>query len=191
MKTLVKITAALAIVFGVINATATVVVGDTNEDEHTVTISIPEVALLDLEGTTDITLRPSAPTEAGEAFDFSSATSSSVWVNYSSVVAAGKSRNVTVAITDGSVPTGLTLKVMAKEDAGKGKGTVGKSAGSLILSKTAQNIVTGVKSCYTGNGSAAGHNLVYSLDLTSADNYKDLANADTELTITYTLTDDN
>ncbi|VAW22727.1 hypothetical protein MNBD_BACTEROID01-99, partial [hydrothermal vent metagenome] len=117
-------------------------------------------------------------------------TNSSVWVNYSSVVAAQASRNVTVQITNGSVPTGLTLTVAADVDAGAGNGTAGSSAGTVTLSSTAQTLISGVKSCWTGNGSGSGHNLTYALNLTSADNYSDLANADTDITITYTLTDD-
>ncbi|NOY96889.1 MAG: hypothetical protein GXO81_11080, partial [Chlorobi bacterium] len=94
-----------------------------------------------------------------------------------------------VQITNGSVPTGLTLTVTADADAGAGKGAVGTSAGLVTLSATAQTLISGVKSCWTGNGSSKGHNLTYKLDLTSADNYSDLANADTDITITYTLTD--
>ncbi len=186
MKNFVSITAAFAIFLGVNSVKAE----DLSSNSHVVTVSIPEVALLDLEGTTAVTLSPTAPTEAGLAFDFTTATNSSVWVNYSSVVAAQKSRNVTVQITNGSVPTGLTLTVAAGADAGAGKGTTGTSAGTITLSATAQTLISGVKSCWTGNGSSKGHNLTYALDLTSADNYSDLANANTDITITYTLTDD-
>ncbi|MBN1821747.1 MAG: hypothetical protein JW833_13590, partial [Prolixibacteraceae bacterium] len=66
---------------------------DSNEGAHSVSINIPEVALLDLEGSSSITLAPTAPAEAGNPFDFSSATNSSIWVNYSSIVASGNSRS--------------------------------------------------------------------------------------------------
>ncbi len=165
--------------------------GDNSSDEHTVTISIPEVALLDLEGTTAITLTPTAPKEAGEGFDFSSATNNNVWVNYSSVVARKKHRNVTVEISSGKVPAGLALTVVASKDAGNGKGAVGKPAGTVTLSSVAQKIIYGVGSCFTGAGVKSGHNLTYALSLTSESQYANLVNADTDITITYTLTDDN
>ncbi|NOY95276.1 MAG: hypothetical protein GXO81_02650, partial [Chlorobi bacterium] len=66
MKKFVSITAAFAMFLGVYSAKA----GDLSSNSHVVTVSIPEVALLDLEGTTAVTLTPTAPTEAGLAFDF-------------------------------------------------------------------------------------------------------------------------
>ena len=164
---------------------------DTNNGSHSISIQIPEVALLDLEGSSSITLAPTAPTEAGAAFDFSSATDNSIWVNYSSVVASGAHRSVTAAITSGSVPTGLLLKVAAASYSGSGKGTTGTTAGTVTLSATAQSVVTGIGSCYTGNGESNGHNLVYSLELNSANDYDKLVQDNTSITVTYTLTDDN
>ncbi len=186
MKKLVVLSIALMMSFGMVYAVS----GDTETDNHVVKLSIPEVALLDLEGNTSVTLTPTAPTEAGEAFDFSSATSSAVWVNYSSVVAAAKARSVSVQITDGVVPNGLTLTVVAGTDAGQGKGNVGSSAGTITLSSDAQTLISNVRSCWTGTGASKGHNLTYALDLTSEDNYGDLANADTDIEITYTISDD-
>ena len=60
---------------------------DDKDDDHTVQITIPEVAILDLEGAsgTSVVLAVQAPTEAGLAVDFSNAKDSSVWVNYSHV----------------------------------------------------------------------------------------------------------
>ena len=189
MKTLKSLTAAAAIILGSFNVFAVVPTGDNSADSHSVSINIPEVALLDLEGTTAVTLAPTAPTEAGEALSFATSTNNSIWVNYSSIVGASETRNVTAQITSGTVPAGVNLKVAAAADAGQGKGTVGATAGTVTLSTSAQNVVTGVKSCYTGNGASKGHNLTYSLELSSADNYAQLVQGTTNLTITYTLTD--
>lgn len=164
---------------------------DTNNGSHSISINIPEVALLDLEGTTAITLAPTAPTEAGAAFDFSSATNSSIWVNYSSVVTSGKIRTVTAAITSGSVPTGMLLKVAAGSYTGNGKGNLGEAGSQITLSATAQDVIGGIGSCYTETGESKGHNLTYSLDLGSSDNYDDLVQGTTSITVTYTLTEDN
>jgi hypothetical protein len=166
---------------------------DDKDDNHTVQISIPEVALLDLEGSagTAVTLSVQAPTEAGLAVDFSNAKDSSVWVNYTSIVGSTTepSRKVTVKITNGAVPGGMLLKVAAAADAGNGDGTLGSSAGQVSLSSTDQDFITGIGSCYTGDGANNGHNLYYSLELDP--NAGSYANIDfdeaTTLTILYTI----
>ena len=163
---------------------------DDKSSGHTVTISIPEVALLDLEGSKSISLAPKAPTEAGEGFDFTDAEDNSVWINYSSVVGKHKYRTVTVEITEGHVPEGLILQATASNDAGNGKGNMGKSSGRIILSNSPQKIIYNVGSCFTGNGIKSGHNLNYKLDIESDADYAKLTNTETDLTITYTLTDD-
>ena len=163
---------------------------DDKTSDHTVTISIPEVALLDLEGSSSITLTPEAPTEAGEGFDFSNAKDNSAWINYSSVVNRNKSRCVTVEISEGHVPEGLKLIASASNDAGNGKGKMGTPSGSLTLSNDPQKIIYRVGSCYTGNGIKSGHNLTYKLELESDADYSKITNSQTDLTITYTLTDD-
>lgn len=186
MKTLKSLTVVAVIVLATTNVFAD---GDNNANAHNLTINIPEVALLDLEGSTAVTLAPTAPAEAGDALSFASSTNSNIWVNYSSIVGTNETRNVTAQITSGSVPEGVNLKVAAAADAGQGKGTVGATAGTVNLSSTAQSVITGVKSCYTGNGTSKGHNLTYTLELSSDDDYAKLVQGSTNLTITYTLTD--
>jgi len=73
--------AALGVAFA-FNANAQ---ADEADDDHTVAISIPEVAILDLEGSTSVSLSVEAPTEAGEAVSFANATNNDVWLNYSSI----------------------------------------------------------------------------------------------------------
>ena len=185
MKTLAVIT--LTVLF--LTSAATIFAQDTNTDSHDISISIPELALLDLEGGPSVSLSPALPTEAGDAFDFSGATDNSTWANYSSIVASGTARRVTAAITAGAVPAGLALKVTAGSYSGSGKGALGASAGQITLSSTAQDVVTGIGSSYTGNGVSNGHNLAYALELTSADDYDQLVQTNATVTITYTLTD--
>ena len=163
---------------------------DTNAGSHTVTISIPEVAILDLEGGSSITLAPTPPSEAGNAFDFTSATDNSIWVNYSSIVASGKQRTVTAEISAGTVPTGLLLKVIAGSYSGSGKGTLGTPGAQITLSGTAQAIISNIGSCYTGTGASSGHQLTYNLVLNSVNDYDKLVQGSTPVTVTYTITDD-
>ncbi len=169
--------------------------GDDNQKTHSISINIPEVALLNLEGGSSISLSPTAPTEAGGAFDFSTAVNSDIWVNYSSIISGQASRNVTVQITSGTVPAGLTIKLKASEYSaagGGGKGTFGKPTGEVTIDNTAKNVITGVKSCYTGTGVKNGHNLQYALELdsNSKDPYSLLSEGSTPITVMYTLTDD-
>jgi len=187
MKNLAVITVAAIM----LTAATSISAQDNTQGAHSISINIPEVALLDLEGGSSITLAPTAPVEAGLALDFSSATNNAIWVNYSSIVAATKTRKVNAAITSGAVPAGLQLKVTAGTYAGVGKGTLGTAASQVTLTGTAQDVVTGIGSCYTGNGASSGHQLTYALSLTSADAYNQLLQANTPITVTYTISDDN
>lgn len=170
---------------------------DDDDDFHTVQVGVPEVILVDLEvasGSKNIVVGPvmTAPAEAGSPLDFTNATDNTIWLNYSSIVENNTTtRNVTAAITTGTLPTGVTLSVTAAADAGAGDGTVGTTAGAVSLTGTAQNVVTGIGSCYTGNGASSGHNLTYTVALgAGAGSYATLfTDNNTTVTVTYTITD--
>ena len=191
MKKLSLIIAAV-FVFGVANA----VVGPTGDDNtaaHTVGIDIENLAIIDIEsagnGGSDITLSPSAPTEAGEAVTFSEASNSDLWLNYSSIVSNGKQRSISASISDG-LPVGLSLKVAASdvvEQYGKGrKGSANKTPKKLTHGGI--DVVTGIGSCYTGDGANKGTNLTYTLDM-EEDKYEQLYQDSYSVTVTYTITE--
>ena len=186
MKKLALLTAIITI----ISVNTFAVPADKATEDHKVTISIPKVALLDLEGSKDITLKIDGPSEAGEAVSFANATNNDVWVNYSSIAEGNKTRKVTVEISQ-DVPSGVYLKVLASGYSGNGKGALGTAGSILTLKTTAQDIVTKVGSCYTGDGVDNGHNLTYSLALTADADYEKLVEGNTEITVTYTLVDEN
>ncbi len=170
---------------------------DTKIAAHSVTISIPEVALLDLEAaSTTITLAATVPAgaEAGLPITFENATNSSIWMNYSSIVKGTSTRNVTVAITGlNTVPGGLKLTVLAGTATNDGAGTKGTAlATAHTLTATPTSIITGIGSTWTGDGVNKGRNLTYKLDYAgTTTDYADLRFVDTAapLTITYTLSD--
>ncbi|MDO9136258.1 MAG: hypothetical protein Q7U21_00425 [Lutibacter sp.] len=171
---------------------------DTKVAAHSLTINIPQSALLDLEvetGTTDVTLAGTAPKEAGLPMTFEDATAknATIWMNYSSIVKGVLLRKVTVAITNGTVPTGLKLTVLASAASSDGKGTLGAASTALTLTGTGQDIVTGIGSTYTGDGANKGRSLTYQLGYATdaATDYAALRYVDTAapLTITYTLSD--
>ncbi|MBV8328243.1 hypothetical protein [Chryseobacterium sp.] len=167
---------------------------DTNTDNHTVTISIPEVALVDIEpsATKNITLGFTAPTEAGNPLT-ASAANNTLWMNYSSIKSvADPTRNVTVKLN--ALIPGVDLHVTAAAASGSGAGTLGTPAAQITLSAADQTIISGIGSAYTGNGANNGHNLTYALAAGSGPGgvaaYADLqATATTVATVTYTLSD--
>lgn len=173
---------------------------DSKVATHTVAINIAEVALLDLHflasetsTSTSITLAGTAPTEAGLPMTFGdAATNSVIWMNYSSIIKGDLLRNVSVKISDGDVPAGLKLTVLASAASADGAGTKGTATTELTLSKTGQDIVKGIGSTYTGDGASRGRNLTYKLDYATNEStdYAALDFNDTNvLEIMYTLSE--
>lgn len=165
---------------------------DTSTYAHDVIINFDEVALVDLEGpggVVEITLNATASaTEAGEAADFGTVSDNTLWLNYTSIVGNEASRDITVAITNGALPAGISLDLVAAADAGNGDGTIGTPSAQLTLSGVAQNLVTGIGSAYTGTGVSNGHNLTYSLGIVDF-SLLDADNSGAVVEVTYTITD--
>ena len=166
-----------------------------NTAVQNVMIEIPEVALLDLEGGhgSDIHFAPQRPTEAGMAVDFSNQTNNELWINYSSITnrSTEPTRDIKVQITSGRIPSGMILQVSAGSDAGRGDGTMGTPVGTITLDRSAQSLITGVGSAYTGNGAGRGHQLKYQLSLNEEEgSYAQLdLDESASVSIMYTLTD--
>ncbi|KUJ50556.1 hypothetical protein [Chryseobacterium sp. JAH] len=165
---------------------------DTNDD-HTITITVPEVALVDIEpsASKNISLGFTAPTEAGLPIT-PSGTNNTLWLNYSSIKSvADATRTVSVKV-DAIIP-GIDIKVTAGAATGTGDGTLGTPTAQLTLTAVDQTIISGIGSAYTGDGANNGHNLTYTLDAGSSSGtalYADLeavTNAGT--TVTYTISD--
>ena len=161
---------------------------DTDSDDHDVSIVIPNFAILDVEpeATTSITLTAAEPDEAGTALNFNNATNDVLWLNYSSIIATGTTRKVTVQL-DQAVPNGLVLEVTAAAHAGTGGGTIGAPAATVTLGTAVADIVTGIGSCYTGDGDTNGHQLTYGLSADAATYGSIVSTLGTSLTVTYTI----
>ncbi len=162
---------------------------------NTVAISIPEVAIMDIEsaGSKNISLTVNIPSEAGDKIDLSSAKDSSLWLNYSSV--RGKqteaSRKIFTRIVSGAVPKGLRLRVTPMSYAGSGDGTFGdviRQQGK-ILNKNDKAIINNIGTCYTGDGAGNGHKLVYALEFRNNQYHKINFDQSSTLTVLYTITD--
>ncbi|SHI75610.1 hypothetical protein SAMN05444280_105150 [Tangfeifania diversioriginum] len=186
---------AVVFIFGVGNVVnAQVDNNDTNEASHQVTLNIPKVALVDIEGSNgeanSITLTPSlTKMEAGAAVDFSGATNSDLALNYTSIVEDGETRDITVGISN-NLPTGLSLEITA---GGIFSGAVGNPGTGrtieLAASEESKSIVTGIGSVYTGIGNKKGHPLTYNLKVNDS-KYSTLEAASSTVTVTYTITGD-
>ena len=159
---------------------------DSNSDGHQVSIVIPEISLLDIEsaGSNDISLTMVAPGEAGETI--ADQTDNSLWLNVTSIVAAGGTRDISVKI-DAPI-TGLDLKVVSLDYSGSGFGSWGTAQPEITLSATDQILVNDLKSGYTFDGAGNGYNLTYTASPQADADFGDLAADTKNITVTYTLT---
>jgi hypothetical protein len=107
----------------------------------------------------------------------------STYAQYSSTVASGVTRRITAAWAFGNTaPSGCELRLQATPASGQGS-----TAGQVVVSTTARNIVTGIGGCATGTGASSGARLSYTLAVTSMTSL--VANQSAAATITLTMTD--
>lgn len=166
---------------------------DSKKAGHNVKVSIPNVALIDIEseGSKTIALAPEAPKEAGEFLDFSNAQDKSLWLNISSVIGKKGKRKITVALTSGKIPSGLELEARAYAATHKGKGHLGHAVGSKVkISHQPNTIINNVGTGYSGDGARRGYNLWYGLKIKDQNEVSKINfDQSNTLTLTYTLTD--
>jgi len=186
MKKVLSTAAAILFVYASGSAT---VADDNNVASHQVTVSVPQVSLVDIEGSkgTAITLEFTAPKEAGEAL-VAPEPNSDLWLNLSSTAKKESKGKKVSANLAGSLPAGVTLKLKA-DNSKTGLGNKGKAASEVTLSSTDQEVVTDIKSGYTENGPEKGFRLTYTVVFKADDEaYAALYNDIAPLTVTYTMT---
>ena len=150
-----------------------------NTDNHDVTLQVNSIA--EIAVTTDVSLTVTAPTTPGAIPQDD--TDNSAYLQYTSTVPSSQTRNITAAWEGSdSAPAGTQLKLQASPQSGKGTG-----AGEIVVSSSAQNIVTAISSCYTGTGGSDGAQLTYTLEVTDATAL--VASASETVTVTFTMTD--
>lgn len=142
---------------------------------HTLTLSIGELALLDIEpGASSVSLNMDIPTGAGAPVQLLS--DNTIWLNYTSCVAqTSPDRIISVQLSSGALPAGVSLQVTASAPSGIGQGALGISAGAVLVTGTPANVLSGIRGCYTGNGTNNGSQLTYNLVFNS---YQDLEAGD-------------
>lgn len=184
----------LLLTFGLLAFSTATFAQDDADVDHTVTVSVPEVALVDMHTTgasNNITLGFTAPTEAGLPISAPSA-NTELWLNYSSIVASASVKRTITAQLSADL-AGIDIAVTAGAPSGTSVGDAGSSAGAVTLnSTTAQNVITNIGSCYTTDGANNGSNLSYSVALSSTTSTYNTVfiQAGTAVTVTYTITDD-
>lgn len=159
--------------------------------EHTIGVSIPEVALVDIEssGSTNLSMNFTAPNEAGSPITAPEA-NITLWLNYSSIKSANDPTR-TISVKLNALIPGVDINVTAADASGAGDGTLGTPSAKLTLTASDQVIISGIGSAYTGDGASNGHNLTYEVgfgDGTAAD-YADLEVSSNSATVIYTISD--
>ena len=147
---------------------------------HTVTMQVNEIALIDLNDVTAITLTTNAPANGGE--NVTGDTDATKLLQYTSLVAAGVTRNITVqADLAVPAPAGTSLKLAAVVPGG-----CGTAAPQVTITNAAQNLITAIGSCATGTG-ASGAALTYTFSVDTVASL--VVGATTSPVITFTLAD--
>lgn len=160
------------------------------ESSQQIHVSIPEVSLVRVVGSSAINLNLTPPSEAGNAIS-STDLDSNCWINYS-VVKGGLTRpqsHIYARIDQGVIPPGVDLTVYAKPYQGVGKGVVGKPAGLVKLSNTEQVVIENIQTSYTGQGQGNGHQLVYQLTVNNNDYHLLDFQQSQEVSVVYTISD--
>ncbi|MDP3944706.1 MAG: hypothetical protein Q8Q51_02315 [Lutibacter sp.] len=164
-----------------------------NQGSHKINLSIPEVALINVYSNDNINLGNTSVIEAGQAINMED-TNNSVWINYSSIIGSPSQpgRDISIRISEGSIPDGVKLYVKVAKDMGAGTGEMGKPISTTQeLTENPLTIITDIGSAYTGAGANKGNNVQYTLKLSDEPNaYAKLdSNQSNTLVINYTLTD--
>jgi len=173
--------------FVIIIISGTLLISNDNSGaNHTVTIVIPKIALLDIESVTskDITLTMASPLEAGDPL--LSNINNNLWLNVTSVITSGNTRDISVKI-DAPI-NGLDLKVVSNAHSGSGFGSWGVPQPELILTTADQTLVSGIKNGYTMDGANNGFNLKYTVKSNNSMYGEITSTTGNNITVTYTLT---
>lgn len=179
----------LALSFAFVAISANMKAQDAISDNHNITITIPSVAILDIEpsASKNILMGFTAPTEAGLPIT-AAATNNTLWLNYSSIKTATVTTRHISAKLDALIP-GVDIKVTAAAAVG-GAGALGTPTSTLTLTATDQSLISLIGSAYTEDGSGKGHNLTYTITPGATAAYGDLTATTTAIAkVTYTFVD--
>ena len=139
-------------------------------------------------GSTNVTLKMTAPTEAGTIIG-SSASNSANWLIFTSAVTAAGSRSIKGDVV-GALPPGVRLRLDVSPYTGDGAGFTGGNSyvtSNVYLTNTATSFIDNIKGAYTGTGYGTnGFKLKYSLEIQT---YANIRSGITNVTVRYTMAD--
>lgn len=157
---------------------------------HGIQVTIPLVSIIDIEAPSNavnISFTFTAPTEAGEAIVAPDA-NTSLWLNYSTIVALSKTKQITVKLNP--LIDGATIGLVAAPDASQGGGNVGTPISITGgLTESDKQLISGIGSAYTGTGVSKGHELTYTLTPTNTGYGSIVGAVAKSTTVTYTIAD--
>jgi hypothetical protein len=157
---------------------------DSNVATSTVTLGLPEVALLKVNaGVITLTLEHQ---DAGESVE-PSKSDSTARLLVSSVIRSS-ARTLSAKITSGSVPAGTQLSLTAMTPNTSFVGTSGTLGSQVVLDATDRTIVTGIGTCYSGTNTNDGFPLKYTFALAEGAYGSLRATTGTQVVVTLTLT---
>lgn len=153
-----------------------------DDDTHELSMGIPEVCLL---GTQDATIVLELTTTiAGDSINGGTG---SGYAQVSSIISSAETRTITGSVT--GVPAGTVLGVSTVLPSnGNQGGTLGTGSSNVTLSGTDATLVTGIGSCYTGNGATDGYQFNYLWNAISGSYSSITAVAAASATVTLTIT---
>jgi hypothetical protein len=151
-----------------------------------VVLNIPQVSLISTNNApVSMTLTTSY---AGSPISVS-ATNDNLWVKVTSVVPSGSHRDINAKIV-GTLPRGtkLTLQPLPATRTNSG-GNLGTPVSSPVsLSSVDQNIISDIRSCYTGTGPNDGYQMVYTWSLVNPSANFGMVEANEGIVVTVYLT---
>ncbi|MBN2615933.1 MAG: hypothetical protein JXR71_09595 [Bacteroidales bacterium] len=165
---------------------ATSLFAQTNTTTQDLTMGIPEVLLINAVDTTGVTAAVSLELTTNVAGTAISGGSGASYAQVSSIIASGQTRKIQASYDQ--IPAGTTLDVTGDlPTSTNGDGTFGSTANTVTLSTTAQDIFTGVGSCFTGTSAKDGYRLNWQWNAGAAGQYANIV-ATTGSTTVVTLT---
>ncbi len=160
-----------------------------NDKAVNVRFTVPEIAVVDIEpALNNVEFAISASDQPGAEPVVEQLSEESLWINYSSAIRPNSNKRKIVAqISEGEIPAGIAFFIEASAATPFGSANQGNSLGRVQMTKDPRPIISGIGSCYTGDGVNMGHELKYSIEIT--DFSKIESAGDQVFTVMYTISD--
>jgi len=161
----------------------------TQDGSVNVRFSVPEIAVVDIEPAyNNIEFSVTASASPGGEPVVKQVSGESIWLNYSSAIRGnGNKRSINAQLAGSNIPDGISFFIEASAPSALGSANQGTSAGKVKISEEPRPIITGIGSCFTGDGVNMGHELTYSVEITDFNKVR--SETDQVFTVVYTITD--